>query len=194
MTYSQNNSGKSRHIPERSCVSCRSKAEKQSLIRIVRSPEGRAVIDIAKKLDGRGVYICPDDDCIESAKKSGILGRSLGISIEPAFWDKLKDFAKSFGVNTSLKIRSVLGLARKSGTLLIGMDNIESSKKKVLVLTAKDCSESVKKFASSHENIMLDMNIDELSEAIGIRGGVQTAGLPLNSGFAKKLLNLNLNH
>ena len=67
------------------------------------------------------------------------------------------------------------------------MDNIERERRKVLVMTASDCSESVRKFAESHENVALDMNISELSEVIGSRGGVQVVGLPLNSGFAKRL-------
>lgn len=178
------------HIPQRSCTVCRAKSDKSDLIRIVKSPEGRAVIDVMKKLQGRGAYICPDSECIERAKKSGSLAHSLGVAVNPEFWDELQEYAKTFRVNPALKIRSILGLSRKSGNLIIGYDNIDRVKRDVLVLTASDCSESVKSFAEAHENIMLDMNIEELSQAIGIRGGVQIVGLPLNSGFAKNLMSL----
>ena len=188
MTYSRTT--KSNHIPKRSCAICRAKAEKSDLIRIVKSPDGRPVVDVMKKLPGHGVYICPDIDCIEKAKKSGSLAHSLGVNIGDDFWNELEESAKTFGVNPALKIRSVLGLSRKSGNLIIGTDNIDREKRKLLVLTASDCSEAVKSFADSHENIALDMNIEELSGAIGIRGSVQIVGLPLNSGFAKKLLSL----
>ena len=160
------------------------------MIRIVKSPDGRAVVDATKKLPGRGVYICPDSDCIERAKKSGVLARSLGMSADENFWTELENFAGTFGINPALKIRSVLGLSRKSGNLIIGADNIDREKRKLLVLTASDCSESVKKFAGTHENIALEMNVEELSQAIGTRGGVQIVGLPINSGFAKKLMSL----
>ena len=160
------------------------------MLRIVRSPDGKAVVDVMKKLPGRGAYICPDSDCIERAKKSGSLAHALGIVISDDFWNDLEENAKTFGINPALKIRSVLGLSRKSGNLIIGTDNIDREKRKVLVLTASDCSESVKKFAESHENIALEMNIEELSESIGTRGGVQIVGLPINSGFAKKLMSL----
>ena len=189
MTYSRT-TRKSNHKPQRSCTICRAKAEKSDLIRIVRSPDGKAVVDVMKKLPGRGAYICPDSDCIERAKKSGSLAHALGIVISADFWNDLEENAKTFGINPALKIRSVLGLSRKSGNLIIGTDNIDREKKKVLVLTASDCSESVKKFAESHENIALEMNIEELSESIGTRGGVQIVGLPINSGFAKKLMSL----
>ena len=188
MTYSRTT--KSNHIPKRSCAICRAKAEKSDLIRIVKSPDGRPVVDVMKKLPGHGVYICPDSDCIEKAKKSGSLAHSLGVIIGADFWTELEESAKTFGVNPALKIRSVLGLSRKSGNLIIGTDNIDRDKRKLLVLTASDCSEAVKSFAEAHENIALDMNIEELSGAIGIRGSVQIVGLPLNSGFAKKLLSL----
>ena len=181
---------KSKHNPQRSCTICRAKSDKSDLIRIVRSPDGRAVVDVMKKLPGRGAYICPDSDCIERAKKSGILAHALGVAISPDFWGELEECAKTFGDNPALKIRSVLGFSRKSGNLVIGADNISREKRKLLVLTASDCSESVKSFAQSHENIALDMNTEELSRTIGARGGVQIVGMPVSSGFAKKLMSL----
>lgn len=160
------------------------------MIRVVKSPDGRAVVDVMKKLPGRGAYICPDSDCIEKAKKSGSLAHSLGAVTDENFWNDLQECAGTFGVNVSLKVRSVLGLSRKSGNLIIGTDNIDREKRKLLVLTASDCSQSVQRFAASHENIALEMNTEELSQVIGTRGGVQIVGLPINSGFAKKLMSL----
>ena len=189
MTFSLNK-------PQRTCSACRVKTDKQNLIRIVKSPEGKPVIDISKKLPGRGVYICPDIECIELAKKSGSLSRALKTKIDDEnFWSELENFAKNFALNENLKLRSILGLSRKSGHLLIGSERIENSKeKKILVMLANDCSEGVKNFLASHENfihITLNMNVEELSEIIGSRGSVQILGLPLNSGFAKKIMSLN---
>ena len=188
MTYSTKTS---KHIPERSCVICRIKADKKKLIRIVRHPEGGAVIDIAGKLPGRGAYICPDDECISRAKKSGMLAHFLGTEIQNEFWNELEEYAKNHEVDSDMKIRSVLGLSRKAGALIIGTDKISDSKNKLLVMTAKDSSESVREFSSRYENITLNMTIEELSETIGSRGGVQVIALPLNSGFAKKIMNMN---
>lgn len=179
-----------KHVPQRSCTICRVKSDKAHLIRVVRSPEGRAVIDISQKLPGRGTYICPDSECIMKAQKSGKLAHALGTVIDSDFWPELEECAKNYGINTELKVRSVLGLARKSGTLIIGMDNIDRERCRVLVLMASDCSEAVRDFARKHDCINLDMNTVELSEVIGTRGGVQIVGLPLNSGFAEKLMSL----
>ena len=173
--------------PQRSCSICRVKYDKDALIRIVRSPDGHAVIDRAKKLPGRGVYICPDSECIEKARKSGKLVHSIGAMVSDDFWGELVEYAGSMGMVMGLKVRSILGLSRKSGVLLIGMDSIERERRRVLVMVASDCSERVREFAEVHENVALGMDISELSEVIGSRGGVQVVGLPLNSGFAKRL-------
>lgn len=180
-----------KHIPLRSCVVCRAKSSKRELVRIVRSPEGVAVVDISGKLPGRGIYICPDDECITHARNSGIIARSLTAVTGPEFWAALDEHVKNFGVNEDRKFRSILGLARKSGALLIGVENIEKFRRKVLVLTAEDCSDGVMKFARARENIALNVKVEELSQIIGSMGRVQVVGLPLSSGFAKKVISLH---
>lgn len=182
------NSNHKKHTPERSCTVCRVKSDKNTLIRIVKSPDGKAVIDIAKKLQGRGVYICPDADCIAKARKSGILAKALGTDIKQDFWDELSKVSANTAVNKDLKLKSILGLAKKSGTLIIGTDNIERDKRSLLVMTASDCSDNVRNFAQSKEYISLNLNTEELSKVIGSRGGVQIVALPLtpsSSGFSK---------
>lgn len=187
----------SHNTPQRSCAVCRVKSGKENLIRLVKSPDGKVFIDTAKKLPGRGVYICPDLECLERAKKSGIIAHSLKTEINNGFWLELEEYIKkSGGRNINLKIKSVLGLARKAGALLIGSERIENEHKKILVILAENSSEGVKKFAASHEKISLDMTVKELSEVTGLRDSVQILGLPLNSGFAKKiisLININVN-
>ena len=187
----------SHNTPQRSCAVCRVKSGKENLIRLVKSPDGKVFIDTEKKLPGRGVYICPDLECLERAKKSGIIAHSLKTEINNGFWLELEEYIKkSGGRNINLKIKSVLGLARKAGALLIGSERIENEHKKILVILAENSSEGVKKFAASHEKISLDMTVKELSEVTGLRDSVQILGLPLNSGFAKKiisLININVN-
>ncbi len=178
-----------KHVPVRSCSVCRVRSDKKDLIRLVKSPEGKIFIDVAKKLPGRGVYICPDPECLEKAKKTGILERVLKAEIDESFWLELEENIKNAGENKNLKIKSVLGLARKAGELLIGSERIEKAgAKKILVILAKDSSEGVKKFASSRESLPLDMTIKELSDVTGLKDSVQILGLPFNSGFAKKII------
>lgn len=185
-------------MPLRTCSVCRVRGSKYNLIRIVKSPDNKPVIDISGKLPGRGAYICPDSECIELAKKSGSLARAVGIKnidSDSEFWLELENYAKSFDDTnlTDKRLRAVIGLSRKAGVLLIGADNIKNFTHKVLVITANDCSEGVRNFAGNYKNITPSINTQELSEAAGSRG-VQVIALPLSSGFAKKILNLTQSH
>ena len=62
---------KNKNIPMRTCVGCRKVRPKDELVRIVDSPDGLR-IDPSGKLNGRGVYVCPNS-YLGFAKKSGNL-------------------------------------------------------------------------------------------------------------------------
>lgn len=74
-----------KHIPMRTCVGCRTSAPKRELIRVVRSPAGEVALDLFGKSPGRGVYIHPDERCLESAVK----GRQIQRALETAIPDEL---------------------------------------------------------------------------------------------------------
>ena len=64
-----------KHIPQRTCVGCRTVMPKRQLIRIVRSPEG-VQVDSTGKLAGRGAYLHDRRSCWERGLK-GALARAL---------------------------------------------------------------------------------------------------------------------
>lgn len=68
---------KVKKIPQRQCVGCRTKRDKRDLLRIVKTPEGEIVLDATGKRSGRGVYVCPDPECLRKARKSRGLERAL---------------------------------------------------------------------------------------------------------------------
>ncbi|MGI6065032.1 MAG: RNase P modulator RnpM [Bacillota bacterium] len=78
-------------IPQRMCVGCKEMKAKRSLIRVVRTPEETVIIDATGKKAGRGAYICPNEQCLESAIKSKGLEKSLKIKISPEIYDILKE-------------------------------------------------------------------------------------------------------
>ncbi|MGO8988998.1 MAG: YlxR family protein [bacterium] len=57
------------HIPVRTCVGCRRKRKKEEMIWLVQRPEGVMVVDPKKPHQGRGLYLCPDHECLNRAKK-----------------------------------------------------------------------------------------------------------------------------
>ena len=68
---------KQKKIPMRQCLGCREMKPKQSLVRVVRSPEGAISLDARGKASVRGAYVCRDMECLKKARKSKALERSL---------------------------------------------------------------------------------------------------------------------
>ena len=58
-------------------MGCRTTSEKSELIRIVRTPEGGVRIDPTGRMNGRGAYLCRNENCLKRVLKSGALARSL---------------------------------------------------------------------------------------------------------------------
>jgi predicted RNA-binding protein YlxR (DUF448 family) len=79
-----------RHVPQRSCVACRTVRAKWELMRIVRTPLGEVQLDLTGKLAGRGAYLCRDEACLAQAVRQKKLGRALGVSLEPALVDQIR--------------------------------------------------------------------------------------------------------
>jgi predicted RNA-binding protein YlxR (DUF448 family) len=65
------------------CVGCRGRAGKRELIRVVRRPDGRVVVDPAGREPGRGAYLHPESQCWAQAVKRGALSRALRVGIGP---------------------------------------------------------------------------------------------------------------
>ena len=68
-------------IPMRQCMGCRERKPKRELVRIVRSPEGAVSVDHKGKAPGRGMYICPDPECLKKAVRAKAIQRSLEVEV-----------------------------------------------------------------------------------------------------------------
>lgn len=80
---------KTKHIPERRCVSCGQRLPKGDLIRVVRGPQGSVKVDPTGKSAGRGAYICGNADCWQAALTKGKLDRSLAVTISAEDRDQI---------------------------------------------------------------------------------------------------------
>ncbi len=74
----------------RTCVVTREKYPKQQLIRVVKNNSDEVFVDLNGKSNGRGAYIKKDIAVLEKAKKSKILERQLGITIDDSIYEELK--------------------------------------------------------------------------------------------------------
>lgn len=83
-----------KHVPQRMCVACRESQDKNTLVRIVRTPEG-VFVDESGKLSGRGAYLHAEPSCWERGLKKS-LEKSLMIEISSADRERLIQYQDSF--------------------------------------------------------------------------------------------------
>ncbi len=84
---------RARHVPVRTCVSCRETGAKRGLTRIVRTPEGTVEIDPTGRMNGRGAYLCEKPECWKRATATPILNRALNTTLTPETMHTLSEFA-----------------------------------------------------------------------------------------------------
>ena len=82
-----------KHIPQRTCVGCRTVLPKRQMIRLVRTAEG-ILVDPTGKLAGRGAYLHDRRECWERALK-GALSHALKVEPSAADRERLEGFINS---------------------------------------------------------------------------------------------------
>ncbi len=78
--------------PIRMCCGCMERKPKDEFIKIIRA-DGKAFIDLSKRRDGRGAYVCVNENCIKIAKKKRAFSRNLKCEIEDNLYDELLKLA-----------------------------------------------------------------------------------------------------
>ncbi len=79
-----------KHIPQRTCVGCRTVLPKRSLVRLVRRPEG-VQVDSTGKLAGRGAYLHNVRTCWEKGLK-GSLANALKVTLSSDDLDRINQY------------------------------------------------------------------------------------------------------
>ena len=79
-------------VPTRMCLSCMTRRPKVELIRIVRSTDGKAIIDTENRLSGRGAYICSNLSCVQIARKKDRFSKALKGEVASMIYDELAAF------------------------------------------------------------------------------------------------------
>lgn len=74
------NMSKNKKVPMRRCVGCMESKPKNTLVRIA-CYEGEVTVDPSGKAKGRGVYLCPNKECMEKARKRRSLQRNFEVEI-----------------------------------------------------------------------------------------------------------------
>lgn len=82
--------GGRRHIPQRTCVVCRTTSDKRTLTRLVRTPDEGVVIDPTGKRNGRGAYLCSQRSCWERALETDVLAKALRTTLTDADRERIR--------------------------------------------------------------------------------------------------------
>lgn len=83
-------SGRHKHIAQRTCVVCREVSEKRGLTRLVKTPDEGVVVDLTGKRNGRGAYLCDNPACWEQALHSDILNKALRVQLTNEDQERIK--------------------------------------------------------------------------------------------------------
>jgi predicted RNA-binding protein YlxR (DUF448 family) len=84
---------RARHVPQRTCIACRSTSAKREFVRLVRSQDGHVEVDPTGKKAGRGAYLCSRASCWELALKKERLSAALKIKVSAEDAGQLRTYA-----------------------------------------------------------------------------------------------------
>ena len=75
----------------RMCSYCRAVKKKDELFRIVLIKGSSPQLDISQKAQGRGAYLCKNENCIRNGQKKRALERSLSCKVAPEVYNEMSD-------------------------------------------------------------------------------------------------------
>ena len=78
-------------IPTRRCSGCGEHFPKNTLIRVLRTPEGEVILDLTGKKSGRGAYICKNAACFKKARKARRIESSLECQISEELYNRMEE-------------------------------------------------------------------------------------------------------
>ena len=79
-----------KQMPQRTCMGCMQKYDKSELLRIVKNKQNEISIDNEGKKEGRGIYICKKQECLEKAIKTKRMEKSFKMQILNEIYDEIR--------------------------------------------------------------------------------------------------------
>ncbi len=62
------------YSPQRTCVVCRKKSNKQNFFRVAEQQD-KFILDVSHKINARGFYICKNKNCVSNIVSKRVLSR-----------------------------------------------------------------------------------------------------------------------
>lgn len=111
---------KDRDEPERRCVVTGERGGKAGLIRLVLSPDGIVVPDLAEKLPGRGIWVTADRAVLARAMAKPPFARAAKApAITPP------DLVEQIEAGLARRVVELVSLARKAGLAVAGFEKVK---------------------------------------------------------------------
>ena len=169
-------------MADRTCIVTGVTLPRDQLIRIVSGPDGMAVVDLAEKLPGRGVWVSNSADALRLAADRKLLKRA----IDAQFGD-IEDTLQQVGVLMRSRAVATAAMARRAGALMGGAGKLAAEGVFQGLLAAPDASErEFNKLASRLEVTWTSRALD--AEALGqICGRPSLAFAAIRGGNAAKM-------
>jgi len=181
-------------VRERRCIVSGEVLTDRALIRFVVSPDGQVTPDVAAKLPGRGIWVGATQEALATAIRKNLFAKAAKRNVEIA-----QDLVRRVEAQLLGRIQSDLGMARRSGQLLLGFDVVlrvlQSEAPPALLIEAADGAADGKRklFGAAHARGLKIQTVEcltsaELSVAVGRENVIHAA---LKSGRLQERLSLD---
>ena len=176
---------------ERRCIVTGDVMPDNRLIRFVAAPDGQVVPDVAAKLPGRGLWVTATRKAVTLAVEKKLFARAAKANVGAA-----ADLAERTEKALVTRMLGDLGIARRSGALVLGFDNVlralDSARPPAVLIEAIDGSGDGKRklYNAAHARGMKPEVLEcltsaELGLALGRENVIHAAVQP--GGLAERL-------
>ena len=177
---------------ERRCIVTGEVMPDNRLVRFVLAPDGQVVPDAAAKLPGRGLWVSATRTAVSQAVEKKLFARAAKAPANAS-----ADLADRTEKALATRMLGDLGLARRSGALVLGFDNVlralESPKPPKLLIDAADGAADGKRklYNAAHARgmkpeLVTCLTSAELGLALGRENVIHAAVQP--GGLAERLM------
>ena len=176
---------------ERRCIVSGEIMPDNRLIRFVADPDGQVVPDAAAKLPGRGLWVTATRAAVTQAVEKKLFARAAKAQVAAT-----ADLADRTEKALVARMLGDLGIARRSGALVLGFDNVlralDSARPPALLIEAGDGSKDGKRklYNAAHARALKPVVVEclvsaELGLALGRENVIHAAVQP--GGLAERL-------
>jgi len=113
-----------KHMPQRTCIGCRTAQNVCHLLRLACTPQGHIVLDFTGRIPGRGGYVCYHLTCLQKALHPAKLSRTFHQEVIPP---DLHAAHTTIVHTLHTRLQRCLGMAQKAGAIVSGNETLHQA-------------------------------------------------------------------